>query len=66
MDKETIIDRLWENSSHGTSREDVEAAYNAGAEMIPVVSAETREVCAKICEREHGTASSAARIIRAL
>lgn len=31
MDKEQIIERLWENSNHGTQRRDVEAAYAAGA-----------------------------------
>jgi hypothetical protein len=29
-DKEQTIYRLWENSGHGTRREDVEAAYLAG------------------------------------
>ncbi len=31
MGKDEAIDRLWENANHGTRREDVEAAYNAGA-----------------------------------
>lgn len=31
MDEETI-DKLWEQSNHGTRREDVVAAFNAGAE----------------------------------
>ena len=31
MDKEQIIDNLWENANHGTRREDIEAAYEAGA-----------------------------------
>lgn len=29
--KNEVIDKLWESSNHGTRREDVEAAYNAGA-----------------------------------
>lgn len=29
-DKETMIMRIWEDSGHGTRREDIEAAYNAG------------------------------------
>ena len=40
MDKEQIIEKLWEDSNHGTWREDIEAAYSAG------VTAE-RERCAK-------------------
>ena len=31
MDKEQVIEKLWEYSSHGTRRKDVEAAYQAGA-----------------------------------
>ena len=31
MDKEQLIDRLWENSGHGTRREDIEAAFDTGA-----------------------------------
>lgn len=31
MDKEQAIEKLWELSGHGTRREDVEAAYQAGA-----------------------------------
>ena len=30
MDKEQIIEKLWEDSNHGTWREDIEAAYSAG------------------------------------
>lgn len=30
MDKEQVIERLWENSGHGTRRQDIEAAYAAG------------------------------------
>ena len=29
-DRESVIDKLWENSNHGTRREDVLAAYEAG------------------------------------
>lgn len=31
MTKDETIDKLWEDSNHGTRREDVEAAYDAGA-----------------------------------
>ena len=31
MDREKTIDDLWERSNHGTRREDVVAAYEAGA-----------------------------------
>lgn len=31
MTKDEVMDKLWEQSNHGTRREDVEAAYNAGA-----------------------------------
>ena len=44
MTKEEMIDKLWGRSNHGTNREDIEAAYNAGAEA-------EREACAKACER---------------
>jgi hypothetical protein len=30
MDRDDIIDKLWENSNHGTRREDVVAAFEAG------------------------------------
>lgn len=30
MDKEQIIESLWERAGHGTRREDIEAAYAAG------------------------------------
>lgn len=30
MDREKIIDALWERSGHGTQREDVVAAFEAG------------------------------------
>lgn len=30
MEKQQTIDWLWENSGHGTRREDIEAAYAAG------------------------------------
>lgn len=30
MSKDEIIDKLWENSNHGTRREDVVVAYEAG------------------------------------
>lgn len=43
MDKEQIIEKLWEDAGHGTRREDIESAYAAG------VTAE-RERCAKLCE----------------
>jgi hypothetical protein len=45
MDKDQVIEKLWENSGHGTRRQDVEAAYEAGA-------AAERERCAKLCEQE--------------
>ena len=45
MTKEEMIDRLWGQSNHGTQREDIEAAYNAGA-------AAEREACAAICDDE--------------
>ena len=38
MTKEEMIDNLWGQSNHGTQREDIEAAYNAGA-------AAEREAC---------------------
>jgi hypothetical protein len=28
--KEDLIDKIWENSSHGTRREDIVAAFEAG------------------------------------
>lgn len=31
MTKDDVIDRLFERSNHGTQREDIEAAYDAGA-----------------------------------
>jgi hypothetical protein len=31
MTKDETIDKLWESSNHGTRREDVESAYNAGS-----------------------------------
>lgn len=31
MDKEQIIERLWGSANYGTRREDIEAAYEAGA-----------------------------------
>ncbi len=31
MTKDETIEKLWEQSNHGTQREDIEAAYNAGA-----------------------------------
>jgi hypothetical protein len=31
MDKEQIIEKLWELAGHGTRREDIEGAYEAGA-----------------------------------
>jgi len=31
MNREQTIDRLWERAAHGTRREDVQAAYEAGA-----------------------------------
>ncbi len=37
------IERLWETSNHGTRREDVEAAFVAGALA-------EREACAALCE----------------
>lgn len=43
MTNDETIDSLWERSNHGTRREDIEAAYNAGVEA-------EREECAKLCE----------------
>lgn len=31
MNREQTIDRLWERAAHGTRREDVHVAYEAGA-----------------------------------
>lgn len=42
MTKDQIIDELWERSGHGTQREDIVAAYEAGA-------AAEREACAQVC-----------------
>jgi len=30
IDKEQVIEKLWEDSGHGTRRQDIEAAYAAG------------------------------------
>lgn len=46
MDKEKVIQYLWEASGHGTQRKDIEAAYDAG------VVAE-RKACRKICAGLH-------------
>lgn len=43
MDKEQTIEDLWEKSNHGTQRQDVVAAYEAGAKA-------EREACALIAE----------------
>ena len=43
MTREEMIDKLWGQSNHGAQREDIEAAYNAGA-------AAEREACATICD----------------
>ena len=40
MTKEEMIDRLWGQSNHGTQREDIEAAYNAGAAANPATISE--------------------------
>ena len=40
MTKDELIQHLWERSNHGTMREDIEAAYEAGAAL-------EREECAK-------------------
>lgn len=32
MNKDETIDKLWETSNHGTERNDIKAAYNAGLE----------------------------------
>lgn len=32
MDREQTIDKLWESSNHGTRREDVVAAFEAGVD----------------------------------
>ena len=60
MTKEEMIEKLWGQSNHGTQREDIEAAYNAGA-------AAEREACAEIAdEYEYQlVAGSCARDIRA-
>ena len=50
MTKEEMIDKLLGQSNHGTQREDVEAAYNAGA-------AAEREACKQACEEIRGTVS---------
>lgn len=47
--KEEVIYRLWENSGHGTRREDVEAAYNAGV-----------QACVSIAEAIHAEAERVA------
>lgn len=62
MDKEKVIDDLWERSNHGTRREDVVAAYEAGAVA-------EREACAKACEdaytyQEDDPGASYAAVIR--
>ncbi len=38
MDKEKTIEELWESSNNGTMREDIEAAFSAGAQskIVPV------------------------------
>ena len=41
--KNETIDRLWASSNHGTQRNDIVAAYNAGAIA-------EREACAQTCE----------------
>lgn len=33
-DKDQVIDKLWERSNHGTQREDIVAAYEAGAASV--------------------------------
>lgn len=45
MTKDEQIDKLWESSNNGTMREDIVAAYEAGA-------AAERERCAKLCEQQ--------------
>ena len=44
MTKDETIDKLWEQSNHGTRREDVVAALEAGA-------AAEREACAKLIDK---------------
>jgi hypothetical protein len=34
MTIDEVIDRFWERSNHGTRREDIEAAYDAGEEAV--------------------------------
>ena len=41
--REDVIYKLWEDSNHGTRREDVENAYNAGAKA-------ERDRCIKLCD----------------
>lgn len=66
MNKEQVIDRLWEQAGHGTHREDIEAAYAAGVaaclEIVKAIHAEagkvahpdaegwTKECVERICE----------------
>lgn len=45
MTKDETIEKLWGESNHGTQREDIEAAYNAGA-------AAERMACKAACENE--------------
>lgn len=51
MTKDETIEKLWEQSNHGTRREDVEAAYNAGAIA-------EREECIKACEAAQDTGNA--------
>lgn len=53
MSHDDIINKLWEDSNHGTMHEDIEAAFDAGA-------ATEREECAKVCESKIELLSDAA------
>lgn len=49
MDKEQVIEKLWENAGHGTRRQDIEAAYAAGV-----------AACLKIAKAIHAEAADVA------
>jgi len=45
MGKEEIIDRLWEDSSHGTRKEDIERAWNAAIEQAVKIVKDNFDEC---------------------
>ena len=53
MDKEQVIEKLWENAGHGTRRQDIEAAYAAGvAACLEIASAHpTDDEAVRLLER---------------